>query len=206
MSEDNESKAQDQVRGGKEDEDGELVAEDGKEITPAVQEIYDFDEEKKEENQNKEYKKRRSNKPEERKEQAPSIMDETLQVPKVCEYCYLQDKCNYFQEDAECYFRQDVNIESPQDMIELLKKMIEMQGERVLFGRFIEQTEGGYMDKNLSEEMSRLMELMKDLKQLSTEQDEISIKVSGKNAVESANQSGVLSQIFGGGGKEEEEE
>lgn len=194
------SKFKQQINGPTENEDGQLVAEDGGEVTPALQEIYEFAEEKKEQKLQKVYKDRGA-------DLAPivgskPVLADTLNVPKYCEHCYLQDKCTNFDPEATCYYRTKVSISEPADMIELLKMMIEMQGERVLFGRFIEQTEGGYVDRNLSEEIKRLMDLMKDFKDLMSEREEISIKVKGKEAVKSAGSgTGILSEIFGSGGK-----
>lgn len=197
---DRKSKAKNQVTGKKLNSKGEQVAEDGGEVTKGIEEVYEFDGKQKEENQVKEYKNRA---PKEAKaDKSDGIKAEALAVPKKCEYCYLQDKCPHYDKEATCYFRTQVGLESPKDMVDLVKTLIEIQGERVLFGRFIEETEGGYPDKNLSDEIQQLMNMMNDFKQLLSEQDEISIRVKGKNAVESTKSSGILSQIFGGGGKE----
>lgn len=137
----------------------------------------------------------------------PAVMGQQLGMPKLCDQCYLIDKCPHYKENASCYFQNAVNIEKPEDLLELTKMMLNMQGERVMFGRFIEQSEGGYIDANLSKEMKLMMELMKDFKDLMTgPQDEISIKVKGNPAraageAQGANPSsgGILSQLFGGG-------
>lgn len=135
-----------------------------------------------------------------------SVIAEQLGVPKLCDQCYLIDKCPKYEKGATCFFRNTVKIEGPQSMMELMKLMLEVQGERVLFGRFIEQSEGGYIDSNLSKEMKMMMDLMKDFKDLvSKPEDEISIKIKGNpaKAAGEAQQSagGILGQIFGNGGK-----
>lgn len=140
--------------------------------------------------------------------QSNTVVADQLGVPKFCDQCYLIDKCPHYKQGATCYFQNRVRVTGPQDLLELMRMMLEIQGERVLFGRFIEQSEGGYPDANLSKEMKMLMDLMKDFKEmLSTDQDEISIRIKGSGATravaqeESRSAGGILSQIFGGGGK-----
>jgi len=145
---------------------------------------------------------------------APSngtIKADQLGVPRLCDQCYLIDKCPYYKSGASCYFRNQVKVDNPQSLLELTKLMLELQGERVLFGSFIEKSEGGYIDANLSKEMKLMMDLMKDFKELiSAPQDEISIKIKGSGASAGpkpvnddgnggVGAGGILSQIFGGG-------
>ncbi len=191
------SKAREQIKGPHE-ENGEFIAEDGGEVTEELQEIYDFnEEEKKTQTKGKTYKNRLpaiTNK--------KAIIADTFDIPRVCDNCYLQDRCNYYEEDATCKFRTEVSVEKPGDILELLRILIEMQGERVIFGRFIEMTEGGYVDRNLSEEIKRLMELMKNFKEILSDGESINISIKGKHAVQSG---GILSEIFGGAKKQDDE-
>lgn len=143
--------------------------------------------------------------------QAPkneTVKADQLGMPKLCDQCYLIDKCPHYEEGATCYFRNMVQVKGPESMLDIMKMMLELQGERVMFGRFIEQSEGGYIDANLSKEMKLMMDLMKDFKELiSDPQDEISIRVKGSAArgggttedtPHGQNAGGILSQIFGG--------
>jgi len=59
------------------------------------------------------------------------------------------------------------------------------------------------MDKNLSEEMQRLTEMIREFKNLVSETEEISIKMKGRKAVEQGG--GILSQMFGTGEKDDSE-
>jgi hypothetical protein len=133
-----------------------------------------------------------------------AINTDLLDIPKVCDQCYLMDKCPQYKPKHSCYYQNAVNINGPGDMLELVKMVLEIQGQRVLFGRVIEQMEGSYIDKNLSDEMKRLLEYMKMFKDLSAPQESgngIEIKVKGQAATEVAKQGGggILSQLFGGG-------
>jgi hypothetical protein len=136
-----------------------------------------------------------------------TVKADQLGMPRLCDQCYLIDKCPHYKQGSSCYFRNQVKIENPQSLLELTKLMLELQGERVLFGSFIEKSEGSYLDANLSKEMKLMMDLMKDFKELiSAPQDEISIKIKGSAASKGNDDGGggkqgggILSEIFGGG-------
>ena len=203
----NKPKQRDKVEGPTIDADGKVVAEDGGEITSEMEEIYELDKQKKEEA--KENREEIENELIKSDNDNSPVQADTLEVPRYCSNCYLQDKCQFFEDGEECHFKTAVNIENPNDLFELIKQMIEIQGERVLFGRFIEEMEGGYVDRNLSSEVERMLDMVKQLRDIMQEKEEISIQMRGKEAVKSGG--GILSEIFGGDGNsdndsEEQEE
>jgi hypothetical protein len=172
------------------------LAEDGKPMTNQLKGIYEMREELSD------------SKPSNmeivpRERDLPATSEKTInsalrQVPKLCDQCYLIDKCPHYEAGATCYFRNQINVEGREGIMDIMKMLLEMQGERVLFGRLIEQSEGGYIDQNLSKEMKMLMDLMKDFKEvLAPPKEEITIKASGPSQQGGG---GILSQLFGGGG------
>lgn len=195
------SKQKDLMKGTKENEFGEVVAEDGGEMTEELQEIYDYDEEEKQQQITEDTAVNRTPMP---LEGNRAVIADVLEVPKFCANCYLQDKCGHFDEEATCRYRTEITIGGAKDILELIKMIIEIQGERIVFGRFIEAMEGGYVDRNLSEEIKRLMEMVKMLKEINQDEESISIHVKGQKAVEQSSK-GILSEIFGGGNKNKEE-
>lgn len=173
----------------------EELAEDGKPMTDEIRGILEMRDELAEEKPtNTEIKVREPN--------APALSDKTInstlkQVPKLCDQCYLIDKCPHYEKGATCYFRNKINVTDTGSLVDLMKMMLEMQGERVLFGRLIEQSEGGYIDQNLSKEMKLMMDLMKDFKEvMAPAQEKVTITASGPAKPEGG---GILSQLFGGG-------
>lgn len=134
------------------------------------------------------------------------IIADHFEVPRFCDSCYLIDRCPHYKPNATCYFRNQVRVSDANSIAEILKLLIEMQTERVLFASFIEKMEGGYTDANLSKEIKMLMEMMKDFKEIAARpQDEVTIKIKGNPAKAVGEQTqqggGILSQIFGGGMK-----
>lgn len=180
------------------DADTEQLAEDNKPMTRQIQEVYETREELGATNP-------RMNdiivrKPSKPVDASKSVNTDLLDIPKFCDQCYLIDKCPHYQPKSTCYFRNSVKIQDRNSLLELMKMILEIQGERVLFGRLIEQSEGGYIDQNLSREIKMLMELMKDFKEILAEpRDEVSIKVSTKAGSTPGGAGGILSQIFGVG-------
>lgn len=184
------------ISGATADENGNRVAEDGGIVTPELEKIYQHDQEQKEQNTKIQVVPR---------EKSAALANPTdtavitnmFDVPKLCYYCYLQDKCQHFEPNADCFYQVNININSASDLANLVKMIIEKQGERVIFGRLIEQTEGGYIDRNLSEEMDRLVEMIKQFKDLmSAPSEEISVKIKGTEAVKSATGGSILNDLF----------
>jgi hypothetical protein len=69
--------------------------------------------------------------------------------------------------------------------------MVEMQGQRVAFARFAEELNGGYPDPNLSQEIDRLFKLVKNIKELESNNEFARITVERQSS------GGVLSALFG---------
>jgi hypothetical protein len=179
--------------------DKSVLAEDGKPMTEQIQGIYDMREELADEKPtNTEIIVREPN--------GNALSDKTInstlrELPKLCDQCYLIDKCPHFQKNATCYFRNQIDIKGSNSLVDVMKMMLEMQGERVLFGRMIEQAEGGYIDQNLSKEMKLMMDLMKDFKEvIAPPEEKVTITASGPAKPQGG---GILSQLFGGGGTNE---
>ena len=173
----------------------DVLAEDGKPMTNEIQGIIDMrDELSAEKPTNTEIIVREPN--------GSALSDKTINstlkdLPKLCDQCYLIDKCPHYQKNATCYFRNKISVTGPSSLVDVMKMMLEMQGERVLFGRMIEQSEGGYIDQNLSKEMKLLMDLMKDFKEvMAPPEEKVVISASGPAKPEGG---GILSQLFGGG-------
>ena len=72
-----------------------------------------------------------------------------------------------------------------------MTSMIEMQGQRVAFMRFAEEMNGGYADPNVSQEVDRLIKMVKEVNDMASDKEFVQITASRQSA------GGVLSAIFG---------
>lgn len=111
-----------------------------------------------------------------------------LDVKVRCSNCYLGISCSGYKQGQECSFDFTAKIDSSRDMIEVAKKMIAMQAERVSRAIHIEKADGGAVDKSLSQEMTLYMKMLKDYKDLFDNRDTLEIKAKG---------TGILTKIFG---------
>ena len=108
-----------------------------------------------------------------------------------CNECYIGEKCPKFLEDERCAYKLGTRFENPDDMKTMLQKIINLQYGRVMRGKLIEESDGGVPDKVLSQEINLLMSLVKDIKALTDNRDELVIKAKG------APGTGIFAQIFG---------
>jgi hypothetical protein len=108
-----------------------------------------------------------------------------------CDTCFVAATCPMMTPGSECAFHLPVEVKTKAQMKALLSAVLEMQGQRVAFMRFAEETGGGYADPNLSSEMDRLFKYAETLKAL--EENRESLKIS----VERSGAPGVMSAIFG---------
>lgn len=114
--------------------------------------------------------------------------DESL---RQCNSCILADKCPAFTPDSMCAFGLPVEVKTKEQLRALLNAMIEMQGQRIAFARFAEELNGGYPDPNLSQEIDRLFKLVKNVKELESNNEFIRITAERQTS------GGVLSALFG---------
>ena len=111
-----------------------------------------------------------------------------------CNSCYLSSTCPLFEPDSNCRLSINPKVETPDDIQNLLNKVIQIQGERVLFASMSEQIQNMGINPEVSKEMETLTKLIKDSKEIMSPGggDEVLIKAKG---------SGVISRLFGGYGK-----
>jgi hypothetical protein len=108
-----------------------------------------------------------------------------------CNTCFVAANCPAFKPDNTCAFNLPVEVKTKDQLKSLLTAVIEMQGQRVAFMRFAEELNGGYADPNVSQEVDRLMKLVKSMKELDENKEFVRI------TAERSSSGGVLSAIFG---------
>jgi hypothetical protein len=108
-----------------------------------------------------------------------------------CNTCFMKDKCPAMTPGADCVYEIPVQIRTPAQLDAVQSAIIEMQAQRVLLMRMIEQREGGYADPNLSIEIARLWKMMSDR---SSAGDTVKLTLEAGGQAASA---GMISRIFG---------
>jgi hypothetical protein len=108
-----------------------------------------------------------------------------------CNTCFVAANCPAFKENNTCAFNLPVEVKTKDQLKGLLTAIIEMQGQRVAFMRFAEETNGGYADPNVSQEIDRLFKLVSSMKELESNKEFVRITAERQTS------GGVLSAIFG---------
>lgn len=119
------------------------------------------------------------------------VVQSNMTSLRQCNTCFIAANCPAFKEDNSCAYNLPIEVKTKEQLKALLTAIIEMQGQRVAFMRMAEELSGGYADPNTSQEMDRLMKLVKSVKELETNKEFIQITASRSS------QGGVLSQLFG---------
>jgi hypothetical protein len=109
-----------------------------------------------------------------------------------CNTCFMKDKCPAKEANSSCKYDIPVSIRTPGQMEAVKAALVEMQTQRVLLMRMIEQMEGGYADPNLTIEMNRLWKMLQDQ---SSNGDTVKLTLEAGGQAASA---GMISRIFGG--------
>jgi hypothetical protein len=103
----------------------------------------------------------------------------------------VRDKCDKAKANSTCAYDIPTEIKTPEQRKAFMTGMLEMQAQRVQFGYFVEQMNGGYPDPNLSQEYDRFLKAMQVQADLEDNRDflKVSIEARGKT--------GALSRLFG---------
>lgn len=108
-----------------------------------------------------------------------------------CDTCFMAAKCPAMTPGSDCHYDIPVTIRTPGQRLSLQDSLIEMQSQRVLLMRMVEQVEGGYADPNLTTEMARLWKMLQDV---AASKDTFKLTVEAGGSTASA---GMISRIFG---------
>jgi hypothetical protein len=112
---------------------------------------------------------------------------------RVCDGCYLKEKCPEYDPGESCVYEIPVRVRTKEQYVALLDSIIAMTAQRIFQMRMFEEVEGGYPDPNLNgliDQMARLIKLKGDMEQASFT---FSMKVSQRDSSEV----GLLSRLFG---------
>lgn len=128
----------------------------------------------------------------------PGTVEVTSQVATMgkvalrqCDSCSLAITCPLFESGSSCKYLIPIEIRTRDQLMSILHSLLEMQSQRVAFGFFGEQLNGGYPDANLSAELDRFMRMTRDVKDIQDNRDFLKISVEGRA------QAGVLARLFG---------
>lgn len=117
-----------------------------------------------------------------------------VEYSRFCNSCFLSEQCPMFVADSACRIPTTPQVKNPDDVTSLLNKVIQIQGDRVMFSAYAERVQNAGINPEVSKELETLTKLMKDAREIASPigGDEVMIKAKG---------SGVISRLFGGYGR-----
>ena len=110
---------------------------------------------------------------------------------RACDSCFLSGRCPGYQPAHVCAYSIPIEIRTKDQLRATMRAMLEMQGQRVLFARMVEELDGGPPDPLVSSEMDRMLRMIKEVKEISDNRDFVRLEVQAKG------NAGVLSRLFG---------
>lgn len=108
-----------------------------------------------------------------------------------CDTCFVKTFCPAFEENSGCAYDIPVQIQTKDQLASLINGLLEIQGQRVFFARFVEELEGGAPNKSVSAELDRFFALTEKARDI---QDDRGFM---KMTVETRGNAGMLSRLFG---------
>jgi hypothetical protein len=112
---------------------------------------------------------------------------------RVCNSCFLSATCPAYKPDANCSVSTRPRVDTPEDLQQLLNRVIEIQGERVMFSAFAEKNQNMGLNPDVSREIQTLTKIVKEAKEIMAPiSEEITIKARGPS---------VMNSLFGGYGR-----
>jgi hypothetical protein len=127
-------------------------------------------------------------------EESPNVLNIRSESARVCNTCFLAEKCPGYEPDSNCLYNIPIQIRTREQLKALRQGMIEMQAQRVMFMRMAEEVEGGYADPNLTKEIKVLDGMIAQYEE--SEREGFSISINARGNGEQAS-SGMISRLFG---------
>jgi hypothetical protein len=112
-----------------------------------------------------------------------------------CNNCVVSAYCPASKPNSMCSLSVPVEVRTKDQLQQLLDALLEMQAQRIAFGRYAEELAGGMPDPGTSKEIDRLYRMLKTTKHLQ-EQPTDKLQITLEQQAGSAGP-GVLSAIFG---------
>ena len=108
-----------------------------------------------------------------------------------CNSCFLASRCPAYEANAVCAFKIPVEIKTKDQLQAVMRSVVEIQGQRVMFARFAEEIDGQGIDGTLSSEIDRLFKIIAAAKHINDTRAVLRLEMEAKG------NAGMLSRLFG---------
>ena len=123
-----------------------------------------------------------------------NTIEVTADSARQCSTCILSAACPSFNPGAKCAYNIPVMIKTKDQRQALLRALVEIQGQRILFGAFSEQALGT-PDPNVGKEIDRLFTMVEKWRAIEENRSGIHVQIDAQG--EAAAGMGMISRLFG---------
>lgn len=121
--------------------------------------------------------------------------DPRLNFTRRCDACNISKVCSHSSEGAECEISAPIKADTSEDLIHIVQTIVSLETDRILQAIAEEKLTGTIgFNLDISEAQLNLLKMIKLIRDMSDNRDEIVIKARGQ---------GILSKLFGVGNKAE---
>ena len=103
---------------------------------------------------------------------------------KQCNSCIFDKSCHLYEPNSDCKFDIGAPIENPTDTIGVMKKLMQIQADRLMRGFLVEKAEGNSIDAAVSSEMSLYFEMAEKLKSILEVEAKLTITAKGPSVLQ----------------------
>ena len=119
------------------------------------------------------------------------VLTSSASSMRACDTCFIKNNCPAYQPQSTCAYNLPLELKTKDQLKGVINTMLEIQGQRVVFGKFVEDLNGGYPDPNVGLEMDRFFKMLETVKKLDESKELMRVTVERQGAA------GVLSSLFG---------
>ena len=125
-----------------------------------------------------------------------NTIEVTADSARQCSTCVLSAACPSFNPGSSCAYNIPVVIQTKDQREALFRALVEIQGQRIMFGAFSEQALGTH-DIQVGKEIDRLFNMVKAWKEIEERRTGIHVSIDAQGEAGQAAGMGMISRLFG---------
>jgi predicted peroxiredoxin len=108
--------------------------------------------------------------------------DGRVHEPLHCDLCNIQGNCPRYEPGESCSFDINVRLRNAGDLRKMMITLVEAQYSRALNGVLFEKVEGGAIDRNVSLELQRLVEMTAQMRNILSDKPTEKVKIEATSS------------------------
>lgn len=122
-----------------------------------------------------------------------NIIGVAADAVRQCNSCYIAERCPAYKPSSACAYTIPITLKTQDQLRAAQDALLAMQFQRVAFMRTVEESEGGYVDPNLTKEIDLLNRMLTKRIEGDINEEEITIRARRRGDA----QVGTIARLFG---------